>query len=149
MELRSDTRLVMFRSCDLCPRQNMCKVTFFLMKRPHENVSYILIYVERLTPFSLIQAILEEQVGLQLMLPLFLFGLWHALAMSTYASFTLRNLLWCPRGKESFVAIADLEGWGYKNSDIQGYLAAQLILQVQSFNEKTSCACSLLNHHQL
>lgn len=35
-----------------------------------------------------------------------------------------------PDGQEKFVSIADLEGWGYANSDIRGYLAALSILQV-------------------
>lgn len=34
-----------------------------------------------------------------------------------------------PRGQEKFVAIADVEGWGYSNSDIRGYLAVLSILQ--------------------
>nr|GLL43989.1 random slug protein 5 [Ipomoea trifida] len=34
-----------------------------------------------------------------------------------------------PDGQEKFVSIADLEGWGYANSDIRGYLAALSILQ--------------------
>ncbi|KAJ7010179.1 phosphatidylinositol transfer protein 3-like [Populus alba x Populus x berolinensis] len=34
-----------------------------------------------------------------------------------------------PAGQEKFVSIADLEGWGYTNSDIRGYLAALSILQ--------------------
>ncbi|OWM76275.1 phosphatidylinositol transfer protein 3 [Punica granatum] len=34
-----------------------------------------------------------------------------------------------PPGKEKFVAIGDLEGWGYTNSDIRGYLGALSILQ--------------------
>ncbi|KAK9277103.1 hypothetical protein L1049_006642 [Liquidambar formosana] len=34
-----------------------------------------------------------------------------------------------PIGQEKFVSIADLEGWGYANSDIRGYLAALSILQ--------------------
>ncbi|CAA3000055.1 phosphatidylinositol transfer protein 3 [Olea europaea var. sylvestris] len=34
-----------------------------------------------------------------------------------------------PSGHEKFTAIADLEGWGYANSDIRGYLAAVSILQ--------------------
>ncbi|KAJ6943946.1 hypothetical protein NC652_009397 [Populus alba x Populus x berolinensis] len=34
-----------------------------------------------------------------------------------------------PAGEEKFVSIADLEGWGYSNSDIRGYLAALSILQ--------------------
>ncbi|GAV86091.1 CRAL_TRIO domain-containing protein [Cephalotus follicularis] len=34
-----------------------------------------------------------------------------------------------PRGQEKFVAIADLEGWGYSTCDIHGYLAALSILQ--------------------
>lgn len=37
-----------------------------------------------------------------------------------------------PRGQEKFVAIADLEGWGYCNSDMRGYLGALSILQVNS-----------------
>ncbi|KAH7522499.1 hypothetical protein FEM48_Zijuj07G0145100 [Ziziphus jujuba var. spinosa] len=32
-------------------------------------------------------------------------------------------------GQEKFVAIGDLQGWGYANSDIRGYLAALSILQ--------------------
>ncbi|CAN1317915.1 Phosphatidylinositol transfer protein 3 [Linum perenne] len=32
-------------------------------------------------------------------------------------------------GQEKFMAIGDLEGWGYANSDIRGYLAALHILQ--------------------
>ncbi|CAI0463728.1 unnamed protein product [Linum tenue] len=32
-------------------------------------------------------------------------------------------------GQEKFMAIADLQGWGYTNSDIRGYLAALSILQ--------------------
>lgn len=35
------------------------------------------------------------------------------------------------RGQEKFVSIADLEGWGYSNSDIRGYLAVLSVLQVQ------------------
>lgn len=34
-----------------------------------------------------------------------------------------------PRGQEKFVAIADVGGWGYTNSDIRGYLAVLSILQ--------------------
>ncbi|KAF3430899.1 hypothetical protein FNV43_RR25629 [Rhamnella rubrinervis] len=34
-----------------------------------------------------------------------------------------------PSGQEKFTSIADLEGWGYSNSDIRGYLAALSILQ--------------------
>ncbi|PON91780.1 CRAL-TRIO lipid binding domain containing protein [Trema orientale] len=34
-----------------------------------------------------------------------------------------------PSGQEKFVAIGDLQGWGYANSDIRGYLAALSILQ--------------------
>ncbi|XP_058002964.1 sec14 cytosolic factor isoform X1 [Hevea brasiliensis] len=34
-----------------------------------------------------------------------------------------------PTGQEKFVAIADLEGWGYTNSDVRGYIAALSILQ--------------------
>lgn len=35
-----------------------------------------------------------------------------------------------PRGEEKFTAIGDLQGWGYSNCDIRGYLAALSILQV-------------------
>ncbi|KAE8669619.1 putative beta-1,4-xylosyltransferase IRX10-like [Hibiscus syriacus] len=35
-----------------------------------------------------------------------------------------------PKGQEKFVAIGDLEGWGYSNSDIRAYLASLSILQV-------------------
>ncbi|CAJ1937627.1 unnamed protein product [Sphenostylis stenocarpa] len=34
-----------------------------------------------------------------------------------------------PPGQEKFVAIAELKGWGYSNSDIRGYLGALTILQ--------------------
>ncbi|KAK8622415.1 hypothetical protein V6N13_117332 [Hibiscus sabdariffa] len=34
-----------------------------------------------------------------------------------------------PKGQEKFVAIGDLEGWGYSNSDIRAYLASLSILQ--------------------
>jgi hypothetical protein len=34
-----------------------------------------------------------------------------------------------PRGQEKFVAIGDLEGWGYSSSDIRAYIAALSILQ--------------------
>ncbi|GMN45187.1 hypothetical protein TIFTF001_014368 [Ficus carica] len=34
-----------------------------------------------------------------------------------------------PRGQEKFVAIADLQGFGYSNSDTRGFLAAISILQ--------------------
>lgn len=47
-----------------------------------------------------------------------------------YVTFTLDKI--CarmPGGQEKFLSIADLEGWGYSNSDIRGYLAALSILQ--------------------
>ncbi|CAI9756392.1 unnamed protein product [Fraxinus pennsylvanica] len=47
-----------------------------------------------------------------------------------YVTYTLDKI--CarmPSGHEKFTAIADLEGWGYANSDIRGYLAAVSILQ--------------------
>lgn len=34
-----------------------------------------------------------------------------------------------PPGQEKFVAIADIQGWGYSNSDMRGYLASLSILQ--------------------
>nr|CAN59728.1 hypothetical protein VITISV_037736 [Vitis vinifera] len=34
-----------------------------------------------------------------------------------------------PGGEEKFISIADIEGWGYTNSDIRAYLAALSILQ--------------------
>ncbi|KAK4264586.1 hypothetical protein QN277_025743 [Acacia crassicarpa] len=34
-----------------------------------------------------------------------------------------------PPGQEKFVAVADLKGWRYANSDVRGYLAALSILQ--------------------
>ncbi|KAL9993783.1 putative CRAL-TRIO lipid binding domain-containing protein [Helianthus debilis subsp. tardiflorus] len=34
-----------------------------------------------------------------------------------------------PEGQEKFVSIADIQGWGYTNSDVRGYLAALSILQ--------------------
>lgn len=34
-----------------------------------------------------------------------------------------------PRGQEKFLVIVDLEGWGYTNSDIRGYISILSILQ--------------------
>lgn len=34
-----------------------------------------------------------------------------------------------PEGQEKFLAIGDLKGWGYSNSDLRGYLEALAILQ--------------------
>lgn len=34
-----------------------------------------------------------------------------------------------PPGQEKFTAIAEIQGWGYSNSDIRGYLAAVFVLQ--------------------
>ncbi|ESQ36793.1 hypothetical protein EUTSA_v10008535mg [Eutrema salsugineum] len=34
-----------------------------------------------------------------------------------------------PRGEEKFITIGDLQGWGYSNCDIRGYLAALSTLQ--------------------
>eukprot|EP01018_Ginkgo_biloba_P017445 Gb_05860 [translate_table: standard] len=34
-----------------------------------------------------------------------------------------------PRGQEKFVIIADLDGWGYRNSDVRAYLIALQIMQ--------------------
>ncbi|WOL17977.1 hypothetical protein Cni_G26770 [Canna indica] len=39
-----------------------------------------------------------------------------------------------PRGQEKFTCIADLNGWGYSNCDIRGYLAAIDILQKSLFS---------------
>lgn len=36
-----------------------------------------------------------------------------------------------PKGVEKFISIGDLQGWGYSNCDIRGYLAALSTLQVQ------------------
>ncbi|KAL0357679.1 UNVERIFIED_CONTAM: SEC14 cytosolic factor [Sesamum calycinum] len=47
-----------------------------------------------------------------------------------FVTFTLDKI--CarmPSGHEKFTSIADLQGWGYANSDIRGYLAALSILQ--------------------
>ncbi|KAK1436755.1 hypothetical protein QVD17_02537 [Tagetes erecta] len=47
-----------------------------------------------------------------------------------YVVFTLERILSrMPPGQEKFMAIADIQGWGYSNSDIRGYLAALSILQ--------------------
>ncbi|VFQ64960.1 unnamed protein product [Cuscuta campestris] len=47
-----------------------------------------------------------------------------------YVTFTLDKITSrMPEGQEKFVSIADLEGWGYANSDVRGYLAALSILQ--------------------
>lgn len=37
-----------------------------------------------------------------------------------------------PRGQETFVFIADIQGWGYSNCDIRAYMAALDIMQVCS-----------------
>ncbi|GAB2280777.1 hypothetical protein Dimus_015402 [Dionaea muscipula] len=34
-----------------------------------------------------------------------------------------------PSGQEKFLAIADLQGWGYSNSDVHAYIASLSILQ--------------------
>ncbi|CAI9093091.1 OLC1v1028507C1 [Oldenlandia corymbosa var. corymbosa] len=47
-----------------------------------------------------------------------------------YVTFSLDKI--CarmPTGQEKFVCIADLEDWGYTNSDVRGYIAALSILQ--------------------
>ncbi|XP_076940389.1 uncharacterized protein LOC143609546 [Bidens hawaiensis] len=47
-----------------------------------------------------------------------------------YVVFTLEKIISrMPQGQEKFVSIADIQGWGYTNSDIRGYLAALSILQ--------------------
>ncbi|XP_051122263.1 uncharacterized protein LOC127245432 [Andrographis paniculata] len=47
-----------------------------------------------------------------------------------YVTFSLDKIsARMPSGQEKFTAIADLEGWGYANSDIRGYLASLTILQ--------------------
>ncbi|KAL8252193.1 hypothetical protein R6Q59_035886 [Mikania micrantha] len=47
-----------------------------------------------------------------------------------YVVFTLERIISrMPPGQEKFISIADIEGWGYTNSDIRGYLAALSILQ--------------------
>ncbi|CAI0446770.1 unnamed protein product [Linum tenue] len=43
--------------------------------------------------------------------------------------YTCRSACRMGGGQEKFVVIGDLEGWGYANSDIRGYLAALNILQ--------------------
>ncbi|KAM4107843.1 hypothetical protein ACJW30_04G174900 [Castanea mollissima] len=48
-----------------------------------------------------------------------------------------------PPGQEKFVFIADLEGWGYSNSDIRAYLGALSILQIL-FVENKSLKSTLL-----
>ncbi|CAI0446772.1 unnamed protein product [Linum tenue] len=45
--------------------------------------------------------------------------------------YTCRSACRMGGGQEKFVVIGDLEGWGYANSDIRGYLAALNILQVK------------------
>ncbi|KAI3512765.1 hypothetical protein L2E82_27473 [Cichorium intybus] len=47
-----------------------------------------------------------------------------------FVTFTLERITSrMPPGEEKFVAIADVKGWGYSNSDIRGYLASLSILQ--------------------
>ncbi|GJW26108.1 CRAL-TRIO domain-containing protein [Tanacetum coccineum] len=47
-----------------------------------------------------------------------------------YVVFTLDRIAErMPAGQEKFVSIADVQGWGYSNSDIHGCLAALTILQ--------------------
>ncbi|XP_004501761.1 uncharacterized protein [Cicer arietinum] len=51
-------------------------------------------------------------------------------AFKRYVVFALDKL--CsrmPPGEEKFLAIADIKGWGYANSDLRGYLSALTILQ--------------------
>ncbi|MED6194200.1 hypothetical protein PIB30_026195 [Stylosanthes scabra] len=51
-------------------------------------------------------------------------------AFKRFVAFTIDKL--CsrmPAGQEKFCAIADIQGWGYANSDIRGYLSALTILQ--------------------
>ncbi|CAK8568059.1 unnamed protein product [Lathyrus sativus] len=51
-------------------------------------------------------------------------------AFKRYVVFALEKL--CdriPAGEEKFLAIADIKGWGYVNSDLRGYLGALTILQ--------------------
>ncbi|XP_061337663.1 uncharacterized protein LOC133284618 [Gastrolobium bilobum] len=51
-------------------------------------------------------------------------------AFKRYVVFALEKL--CsrmPPGQEKFLAIADIKGWGYANSDLRGYLNALAILQ--------------------
>ncbi|KAK2445204.1 Sec14p phosphatidylinositol transfer family protein [Trifolium repens] len=51
-------------------------------------------------------------------------------AFKRYVVFALEKL--CsrmPPGEEKFLAIADIKGWGYANSDLRGYLGALTILQ--------------------
>ncbi|MED6224080.1 hypothetical protein PIB30_080284 [Stylosanthes scabra] len=51
-------------------------------------------------------------------------------AFKKFVAFTIDKL--CsrmPAGQEKFCAIADIQGWGYANSDIRGYLNALTILQ--------------------
>ncbi|KAJ6860420.1 hypothetical protein NC651_036718 [Populus alba x Populus x berolinensis] len=54
-----------------------------------------------------------------------------------------------PPGQEKFVVIGDLEGWGYANSDIHGYLAGLSILQ-EYYPERLAkvhfYACNQLNN---
>uniref|UniRef100_A0A7N0TM02 CRAL-TRIO domain-containing protein n=1 Tax=Kalanchoe fedtschenkoi TaxID=63787 RepID=A0A7N0TM02_KALFE len=47
-----------------------------------------------------------------------------------YVVYTLDKIISrMPSGQEKFIALADVGGWGYTNSDIRGYLAALSILQ--------------------
>ncbi|XP_012090572.1 phosphatidylinositol transfer protein 3 isoform X2 [Jatropha curcas] len=57
------------------------------------------------------------------------FGARHFQNKKSYVVFSLDKV--CsrmPEGEEKFVGIGDLEGWGYANTDIRGYLAALSIL---------------------
>ncbi|KAF9618982.1 hypothetical protein IFM89_002977 [Coptis chinensis] len=47
-----------------------------------------------------------------------------------FVVYTLEKIcLRMPSGQEKFIVIADLQGWGYSNCDIRGYLGALSILQ--------------------
>ncbi|KAK0588735.1 hypothetical protein LWI29_004828 [Acer saccharum] len=48
-----------------------------------------------------------------------------------------------PAGQEKFVVIADIQGWGYANSDLRAYIGALSILQVRSLLRCYVTVCRL------
>lgn len=47
-----------------------------------------------------------------------------------YVVYTLDKIISrMPPGQEKFTAIADIQGWGYSNSDVRGYIGALSVLQ--------------------
>ena len=50
----------------------------------------------------------------------------------TYIDIFKHGSIRIPDGQEKFLAIGDLQGWGYSNSDVRGYLGFISVLQVKA-----------------